>query len=125
MKMIVRPSALSSAQVVEELVDLLRHEHRGRLVEDEDPGAAVEDLEDLDPLAVADAEVLDQGVGVDVEPVGVGDLADLARAARESSRCRAARLGAEDDVLQTVRLSASMKCWCTMPIPAAIASAGE
>jgi len=25
----------------------------------------------------------------------------------------------------TVRLSASMKCWCTMPIPAAIASAGE
>ena len=26
---------------------------------------------------------------------------------------------------QTVRLSASMKCWCTMPIPTAIASAGE
>ena len=25
----------------------------------------------------------------------------------------------------TVRLSASMKCWWTMPIPSAIASAGE
>jgi hypothetical protein len=25
---------------------------------------------------------------------------------------------------RTVKLSASMKCWCTMPIPAAIASAG-
>ncbi len=25
----------------------------------------------------------------------------------------------------TVKLSASMKCWCTMPIPARIASAGE
>ena len=25
----------------------------------------------------------------------------------------------------TVRLSANMKCWCTMPMPAAMASAGE
>ena len=48
------------AQVGEQLVDLLRHEHRRRLVEDEDAGAAVEHLEDLDPLPVADAEVLDQ-----------------------------------------------------------------
>ena len=28
---------LELAQVVEELVDLLRHQHRGRLVEDQDP----------------------------------------------------------------------------------------
>ena len=69
MKMTVRPSRLELAQVAEELVDLLRDQHRGRLVEDEDPGAAVEHLEDLDPLPVADAEVLDQRVGVDVEPV--------------------------------------------------------
>ncbi len=26
---------------------------------------------------------------------------------------------------RTVRLSASMKCWCTMPMPRAMASAGE
>ena len=48
------------AQRREQLVDLLRHEHRGRLVEDQDAGAAVEHLEDLDPLAIADAEVADQ-----------------------------------------------------------------
>ncbi len=60
---------LELAQVVEELVDLLRHEHGGRLVEDQDAGAAVEHLEDLHPLPVADAEVLDQRVGVDLEAV--------------------------------------------------------
>ena len=54
------PLGLELAQVVEQLVDLLRHEHGGGLVEDEDPGAAVEDLEDLDPLPLADPEVLDQ-----------------------------------------------------------------
>ena len=48
------------AQRCEQLVDLLRHEHRGGLVEDQDAGAAVEHLEDLDPLAIADAEVGDQ-----------------------------------------------------------------
>ena len=56
MKMIVTPSAVELAQRCEELVDLLRHEHRGRLVEDEDAGTAVEHLQDLDPLAIADAE---------------------------------------------------------------------
>ena len=62
MNRIVRPSDLSSAQVAEQLVDLLRHQHRGGLVQDEDPGAAVEHLEDLHPLPVADAELLDQPV---------------------------------------------------------------
>ena len=62
-------------QVAEQLVDLLRHEDRGRLVEDQDAGAAVEHLGDLDPLAVTDAEVLDEHVGVEAEAVAVGDLA--------------------------------------------------
>ena len=59
----------------EQLVDLVRHEHRGRLVEDQDAGAAVEHLEDLDPLLLADAEVGDQLVGIDVEAVALGELA--------------------------------------------------
>ena len=100
MKMTVRPSRLELAQVAEELVDLLRHEHRGRLVEDEDPGAAVEHLEDLDPLPLADAEVLDQRVGVDVEAVARRrSRMIVARGAVDADAVRA-RLGAEHDVLQ-------------------------
>lgn len=68
---------LELAQVVEERVHLLRHEHGGRLVEDEDLRAAVEDLEDLHALAVGDSEVLDQGVGAHAEAVRVRDLLDL------------------------------------------------
>ena len=52
------------AERLEQLVDLLRHQHRGGLVEDQDAGAAVEHLEDLDPLAIADAEVGDQRLGL-------------------------------------------------------------
>ena len=55
--------------LLEQLLDLLRHEHRRRFVEDEDLGAAVQHLDDLDTLAFADLERLDQLVGVDVEPV--------------------------------------------------------
>ena len=68
---------LELAEVVEELVDLLRHQHRGGLVENEGLGAAVEDLEDLDPLALPHTEVCDQLVGLDVEAVAVGDPSDL------------------------------------------------
>ncbi len=67
MKMTVTPSAVSSRSDAEQLVDLLRHEHRGRLVEDEDAGAAVEHLQDLDALAIADAEVGHEGLGIDAE----------------------------------------------------------
>ena len=111
------------AQRGEQLVDLVRHEHGGRLVEDEDPGAAVEHLEDLDALLLADAEIGDQLVGVDVEAV-------LRRPARGSAGARPAMSrsigvpGSSPSTMfsHTVRLSASMKCWNTMPMPAAIAS---
>ena len=83
------------AQGVEQLVDLLRHEHRGRLVEDDDPRAAVEHLEDLHPLPVGDAEPLDQRVRVDVQAGGAGELADpgfgLRGRCRTSARRRARR----------------------------------
>ena len=114
---------LELAEVVEELVDLLRHEHGRRLVEDDDLGAAVEHLEDLDALALADAEVGDQGVRVDVEAVGVGDLAGSR--ARAASPMPCSFSAPSTTFSRTVRLSASMKCWNTMPMPAAMASAGE
>ena len=93
--------ALELAQVGEQLVDLLRHEHGGRLVQDQDPGAAVEDLEDLHPLPVADAQVLDQRVGVDAEAVARRrSRGSCCRAAPKSSRPPLRGLAAQDDVLQ-------------------------
>ena len=46
------------------------------------------------------------------------------RAARWSSQPKRAGSAPSTTFSSTVRLSASMKCWCTMPIPAAIASPG-
>ena len=43
------------ADDLEELVRLLRRQHGGRLVEDQDLGAAIERLQDLDALLLADA----------------------------------------------------------------------
>lgn len=88
---------LELAQVVEECVDLLRHEDGGRLVEDQRAGTAVEDLEDLHALAVGDAEVLDHGVRTDAEAVRVGDLLDPGAGPVADPE---QLLGAEDDVLQ-------------------------
>ena len=71
-----------AAQDGEDLLRLLRREHGGRLVEDEDPGVAVERLQDLDPLLPADREVLDLRVGVDLEAEPRAQLADPARGPR-------------------------------------------
>ena len=52
----------------EELLRLLRGQHRRRLVEHEDVRAAVERLQDLHPLLLADGDVLDDRARVDCEP---------------------------------------------------------
>ena len=59
--------------------------------------AAVEDLEDLHALAGADAELLDQPVGLDAEAVGVRDPLDLGAGLAADA---VQPLGAEDDVLE-------------------------
>ena len=71
----------------------------GRLVEDQDLGAAQERLHDLDPLLQPDRELADDGVGIDDEPVVAGKPRHLGpRRARRRREQRAA-LGAEHDVL--------------------------
>ena len=97
MKIRVWPCSLSWRRFVEERVDLLRDEHRGRLVEDDDLRAAVEHLEDLHPLALADAEGLHELVGVEPEAVALGDLLDLGAGGVADA---VQLLGAEGDVLQ-------------------------
>ena len=51
------------------MVGLGRRQHAGRLVEDQDLGAAIERLEDFDALLQADRQFLDDGVGIDLQPV--------------------------------------------------------
>ena len=65
------------AQRDEERVGLVRREHRGRLVEDEDARLLVERLQDLDPLLLADRELPDAGVRVDADAVALAELAHL------------------------------------------------
>ena len=51
----------------EQLLDLLGSEDRGRLVHDQDPGAPVEQLQDLDPLLLADRQLPDPSARVDAQ----------------------------------------------------------
>ena len=77
--------ARERAQDLEQLARLLRRQHRRRLVEDQDVRAAVERLQDLDPLLLADADVLDPRVRVD------GELERPRRSARRAPRRRPGR----------------------------------
>src|SRR6185437_10642971 len=54
-------------QDLEQLLRLLRREHGGWLVQDEDVCAPVERLQDLYPLLLADADLLHPGIGIDRE----------------------------------------------------------
>ena len=90
---------LQLPQVGEELLDLLGHEDGRRLVEDQDAGTPEEDLDDLDPLAHADAECADQLVRVDIQPIGLGQRGDALGGVRPVDAPQRRGLAAEDDVL--------------------------
>ena len=72
MKMMERPLRGKRAHGGEELARLLRRQHGGRLVEDQDLGVAIERLQDLHALAQADRKRADHGARIEVEPELVG-----------------------------------------------------
>ena len=83
-----------------QLVDLLRRQHGGRLVEDQDLVIAVEHLQDLGTLLHTHGDVLDQGVGVDLQAVLFAEGQHLLPGLlllQESVLCG---LHAHDDVVQ-------------------------
>ena len=92
--------ALEHAQHLEQLIRLGGRQHRGRLVEHEDLGAAHQRFEDLDPLLQADRQFADDGVGIDFEAVFAPEfrqpLADRARAFGEQRSA----FGAEHHVFE-------------------------
>ena len=87
------------AQDLEQLGGLLGGQHRGRLVEDQHLGAAVERPQDLDALLLADRDVADPRLGVDAEPEAVRQLAHAPGRRLGVEQQPLARLGGEDDVL--------------------------
>src|SRR5690606_28380750 len=96
-----RSLLLELPHVAEQLLDLVGHQHRGRLVEDEDPGAPEEHLDDLVPLSPPDLELLVEVVGVDDETVGLGDASELLLGRVEVDAAAAPRrLCPEDHVLE-------------------------
>ena len=97
----VRPLRLEVAQDAEQMVGLLRRQHAGGLVQDQDVGAAEQGLEDLDPLLHAHRQLR--------RPARRGRprARSRARAPATSARARAtplgqreAALGAQQQVLQ-------------------------
>jgi hypothetical protein len=76
------------AQRRDQRVDLLWRQHRRGLVEDQDAGVAVQRLQDLDALLLADGELPDARVGLHRQAVALGKLGDLlldeARVQREA-----------------------------------------
>src|SRR5439155_12456186 len=85
---------------LEDLLRLTRCKHGGRLVEDEDLSIAIEHLQDLDALLLADRQGLDLGVRVELKSKSPGELpyAPPCLAPIEKNRIRH-RLRPEDDVL--------------------------
>ena len=83
--------ALQHAQHLEQLIGLGRRQHRGRLVEHENLGAAHQRLQDLDPLLQADRQFADDGVGIDFETVFAPELRRAACGSRPRPRRAAAR----------------------------------
>jgi hypothetical protein len=84
-------------EVAEQVLGLAGCEYRRRLVQDEDLHAAVQRLEDLDALLLADRQLLHDRPGIHAEPVRVRELGD-ALLRRDDVEPLPALL-AQDDVL--------------------------
>ena len=70
-----------AAADLEQAVDLVRQQHRGRLVEHEQARLAHQALDDLDPLALADREILRScAIGIERQAVLARQLLDAPRA---------------------------------------------
>ena len=98
MKTTLRPSAVIDRSVRNSSSISCGREDRRRLVHDQDPRAAVEHLEDLDPLLLADGELPDLGPRVDAQAEPRRELADLVLGPAQVGAGSAA-VEAEQDVL--------------------------
>ena len=64
------------AEHLEELVGLLRRQHRGGLVENQNVRTPVKGLDNLQRLLLRDSHVVDLAVGIDIKAVTIADFLD-------------------------------------------------
>ena len=96
-----RTISLQLAQVVEQLFDFLRNKHGGRLVENQDFRPAIQHLDDLNTLLLADLERFDEVVRIDIETVRAADFGDvLLGGGKVDTTAALDRLRTEDHVLE-------------------------
>ena len=101
MKTIDRPAGFERLDDLEQIVDLLRGQHGSRLVEDQAVRLAVEGLQDLGPLLDADRQVLDERIGIDLQPVSLREIQEfLARRVPVEQPQSGRGLDAQHDVLE-------------------------
>ena len=91
---------LQRRQDAEELVGLLRRQHGAGLVQDQDPGAAEQHLQDFDALLLAHRQVGDLRVGIDGKPILARQALELGARRGEAARQQRPALGAQHQVLQ-------------------------
>ena len=84
------------SQSLEQLLDFLRRQHRGRLVHDQQPRIEQERAHDLDALALADAERRDDAARIELEPIGLEHPIELGQKLARGE----ARIEAERDILE-------------------------
>ena len=88
------------AHDLHQLFDLLRGQDGGGLVKNEDVVFAVEHLQDLYALLLADRDILDQRIGVNFEPVAGRKLHHLGAGGVHLQQAALHIFHAQDDVLQ-------------------------
>ena len=107
------PLRRQAPQGDEQVVGLLRRQHRGRLVHDDQFGLLQQAADDLDPLALADRKVGDDRVRIERQAVFGGDPGDLLLADRRGSvrRRGPARCSRRRSARRTAR-NAGTPCRC-------------
>ena len=116
------PSRAQPLQRDEQVVGLLRRQHRGRLVHDDELRLLQQAAHDLDALALADRQVGDTSrSGSSGRPYSCETCA-----MRSPTWPRSVSLPSSASAMfsATVSASNSEKCWNTMPMPSARAAAG-
>ena len=84
----------------EQMVGLGRRENARGFVQDQDLGAAIERLEDLDALLQADRQFLDEGVGIDLQAVFAFEPVELRARLGDAALQQRVAFGPENNVLQ-------------------------
>ncbi len=104
----------------EQALRLLRRQHGGRLVEDEEPGRLQQRAEDLDPLAFAGRQAPDGSLEVDRQAVARGESGRLVgkRPVGRAAGRPSATFSSAD------RFSKLEKCWNTIATPSLRATPG-